>query len=625
MGIRLKFKLASIFLLFAVNVFAQQDTSTFLLLKVEKGMTLYSISKQFGVSSADILKLNPDLENLGLKIGQTIFIPKQKNTVQKKEIPNYHIVVKGENLFGIAKSYEISLVDLQKLNEKSLEKGLKEGMELRLNDKVFEKIESNIKEENKSINQINIPQFVISEQGTTLYSISKKYGIPADSLIKINEKFLSKGIQPKDTIYLISKESKKTITQISSENTNIKTDSIYLIIGKLLGSNKSEEKINTISEIETSKNIKTDINNSKVNIALLLPFKTKQYKDLINKYLLYGDSAVIRILSNELSDETKISFELLNGITLGLDSTTRNSNKFEIHIFDSQDDSVNINSLKNSTSFRKCNLVVGPIFGNTFNIISNAFPEKLYINPFSRLDNYNFEGKSIIKLTPYNKDLIEITSETIAQKYSSFHKLTIYNENIEELDFIDIVKKHLPENAKNHFAKQSSEALDQKLQQLSINDSLIIYLPTFRQMNVTSLVNKIRPYIKNNYIKLVGFEVWEHFDNLDIEQLNNLNFTYIATEYIDFEAEKTQQFIKNYISRFNNQPSKYAFWGHDISLIIENILLKNKNLNAIKEDGLIKNIHFKNLNNQLKSVENCGYYQITYKDYVRQVSKLVRN
>ena len=75
------------------GMYAQQDTSKvyewngmkFHFYKVEKGRTLYSISKMFQVSQEDILSMNPEITD-GLKAGNNIRIPDKKITTEP-EIP----------------------------------------------------------------------------------------------------------------------------------------------------------------------------------------------------------------------------------------------------------------------------------------------------------------------------------------------------------------------------------------------------------------------------------------------------------------------------------------------------------------------------------------------------------
>ncbi len=120
---------------------AQQDTTKvyewngmkFHYFKVEKGRTLYSISKMFQVGQDEILSMNPELTD-GLKTGISIRIPAKKKT-SEPEIPaksyQLHKVKQQETAFGIAKMYGISIDDLEKMNPE-IKQGLKTGMELKV-------------------------------------------------------------------------------------------------------------------------------------------------------------------------------------------------------------------------------------------------------------------------------------------------------------------------------------------------------------------------------------------------------------------------------------------------------------------------------------------------------------
>ncbi len=123
------------------GMYAQQDTSkvyewngmTFHYYKVEKGKTLYSISKTFQVSQDEILSMNPELTD-GLKAGISIRIPVNRIPTEP-EIPaksyQLHKVKQQETAFGIAKMYGISIADLEKMNPE-IKQGLKTGMELKV-------------------------------------------------------------------------------------------------------------------------------------------------------------------------------------------------------------------------------------------------------------------------------------------------------------------------------------------------------------------------------------------------------------------------------------------------------------------------------------------------------------
>ena len=129
---------------------------------VQRGDTLYGISKQYGVSVDELMKAN-NLSNTNISVGMTLTIP-------SNNILNYQ-VQKGDTLYSISKKYNISVSELMLLNN----------------------LTSNV----LSIGQIlNIPSgnsngssnFTYYEvvPGDTLYSIAKKYNTTVDSLVNLN-------------------------------------------------------------------------------------------------------------------------------------------------------------------------------------------------------------------------------------------------------------------------------------------------------------------------------------------------------------------------------------------------------------------------------------------------------
>mgnify|MGYP000972854297 FL=1 len=92
-----------------------------------KKETLYSISKQFGVSINEIIEANPYAQD-GIKKGDILQIP-----IDEKNIPKtsgnelYHLVQPKETIYGICKQYNISKEVLFRRNPRLQTEGLKYG------------------------------------------------------------------------------------------------------------------------------------------------------------------------------------------------------------------------------------------------------------------------------------------------------------------------------------------------------------------------------------------------------------------------------------------------------------------------------------------------------------------
>ena len=195
---------------------------------VKAGDTLYGISKQFGISIADIVAEN-NLSSITLRVGQVLKIPSIETTT-------LYIVKEGDTLYSISRKFNVSVDDIIRIN--NLNSNL-----IALGRELF----------------IPVPGdggYLLYEvvSGDTLYSISRKYDVDVQTIREINElnsNNLSIGsllkipidvnpgtgdystyiVKNGDTLYSISKMFNMSVSEIKSLN-NLNSDSLY--IGQVL-------------------------------------------------------------------------------------------------------------------------------------------------------------------------------------------------------------------------------------------------------------------------------------------------------------------------------------------------------------------------------------------------------
>lgn len=128
------------FSIFSILLFAET------IYKVQKGDTLYSISKKYQITVAELCSANNITDKDVIKEGQKLKIPKadianavalntddSKTTVQVQTVT--YVVVKGDTLYGIAKKYNMSIADLYALNNLDTNSVIKVGQKLKVKDK----------------------------------------------------------------------------------------------------------------------------------------------------------------------------------------------------------------------------------------------------------------------------------------------------------------------------------------------------------------------------------------------------------------------------------------------------------------------------------------------------------
>lgn len=121
--------LGVLMMLWSVAMLAQNQTNNHV---VGSGETLYSISRQYGVTVNDILNANPGLTE-NIIAGQTVKIPSASAEPELKKLApckTTHIVAKKETIYGISHQYGISQEELIAANPRLVNGKLKKGMEL---------------------------------------------------------------------------------------------------------------------------------------------------------------------------------------------------------------------------------------------------------------------------------------------------------------------------------------------------------------------------------------------------------------------------------------------------------------------------------------------------------------
>lgn len=183
---------------------------------VKKGDSLYSIARLYDVSVEDLKTLNKLVSNV-LAIGQVLRIP---DIVEKSDTSVYY-VKKGDSLYGIAKSYGVSVEDIKRLNSLS-SNSLSIGQELLI----------------PGLSSENTPSVKVYTvlKGDSLYKIANLYGISVDELKaanKLTSSVISIGqqlvipdsantktyvVKRGDTLYGIARDNNTTVDKIKSLN-----------------------------------------------------------------------------------------------------------------------------------------------------------------------------------------------------------------------------------------------------------------------------------------------------------------------------------------------------------------------------------------------------------------------
>ena len=180
---------------------------------VKRGDTLYGISNQYGVSVSELASLN-NIRGSNLQVGTVLKIPNNSGTNPNNMF--MYTVKSGDNLYSIAKKYNTSVDEIKKLNYLT-NNNLYIGQVLRIpemysNDIVLPNYINYTVKKGDNLYSIarnyNISVDTIkSDNGLSnnILSIGQNLKIRKDDSVEVLECYGSDYIEPSNTIYVVKK------------------------------------------------------------------------------------------------------------------------------------------------------------------------------------------------------------------------------------------------------------------------------------------------------------------------------------------------------------------------------------------------------------------------------------
>ena len=478
--------------------------------------TLYSIAKMYEVSVADLKEWNEAELKDGLKIGQEIIVsvkhaPINSGYVEVKEVKttstvSSHVVKMQETKFGIAKKYNITIQELERLNPQIVET-LEVGQILKIK-------ESNI-EEVVEIKETNSTDFYVVQPEETLYSLSKKINISQEELIKLNPE-----------IKFGFKEG--------------------MVLKVPVSGTTNKQKVNLFTTVKKDK---------KRNLVLLLPFN-------LNKM----ESDSLKTQKDYLKDNKflNLTLDFYSGAMMAIDSAKVLGLPIHIKILDieSSRNSSNVAQVIAKNDFSKVDAVIGPFMyshvENTAQLLSRY--KTPVISPLSKeigssLDNLYYSIPSQESLTDKMFDYFEAKSGNVIAVISG--KKSSTKEYL--------VKKYPNVKYPNYDEKGALNIESLKALLVKGQKNFVI-LETEKAALILHTTKALMKYKEEFDIQLVVLEL---YDTLDFEEIPMTNLTELNMLFPSYKKEIDTDagriFEKEFKKKNNVNPNAYATKGFDLT------------------------------------------------------------
>ena len=540
--------LSVIYCLFSNSYLAQTKSSEvrtingkkYYIHKVEKGQSLYAISKAYNMDVNSVLAANDDAID-GLNVGQELKIPFETLMIPSTNIDTnkyvYHLIQKGETVYAITKKYNIDDKTINTFNP-SINKGIKEGEYLIVGEKKKKVTQNLIR------NTLKDTLLYTVGSGETVYGLTVKFNILQSQILACNP-MAKDGIKQGQLLKIPQKKS----ANISSAN-------------QVTNSLSNEESITSFnSDTIVFKKPKK----SSYNIGLFLPFKLEDI-DAINIEELHRSKS-------SFPATQALAIDFFTGFKKAVDSLSEKDFDITLSLFDvGEKDSLKVEALCKTGDFKKLDVIFGPLYSNEFKLLAIRAKSLNIpiVSPLTQQNKILYKNYLASKITPSLYTLIEGLADYCSDSLTSSSNMMIVNTARKDLAYLDAFKNKFNENLIKK-GKSLKDSIREVKGIAGVKSAYIdgkknvVVVFTNNQVYLQDFITQLASFSDKKEIVLIGFNSLTSIDNLDQEYLNRLHFHFATASHLDYEKPETQLLVKYYQEIYSTDPSDYFFQAFDIA------------------------------------------------------------
>lgn len=489
-----------------------QENQSYFLHTIEKGQSLYSIASMYGVSQADIVKLNPGSDEK-IYVGRALRIPKTAVNSQKE---TFHTIEAGETLYRLTVKYNVSAKAICDANPGLSAENFRIGQVIRIpsstdtgtapaattgNAPVTDEapaIQGPVESRCRDMHKV--------KRKETVFSISREYGITEAELIAANPELKGENKIKKGSFLCIPYPSAPV--QESNRPQTAPTNS------ELFNENrKAGERISTIKA------------------AVILPF--------------LSDGAT--------RSEAAKMVEYYEGFLMAVDSLKRTGTSIDLYTYNSGPESSSLNSILGKGEMKDMDIIFGPLHQQHIKPLA-GFAQKNGIRlviPFTSKDNTVFRNPAVYQInTPQSYLYSEVYDHFVRQfPNANVIFLEASHGTKDKEEFIKGMKEEL-RNRSIPMKSLKEDANVESLKAVLMNDRENIFIPTSGS-NVTLI--KILPQLTllvredtDRRIHLFGYPEWQTYTKDHLEAFFELDTYFYSSFYTNNLLPAAISFTQNY-------------------------------------------------------------------------------
>ena len=540
--------IATLLLLFigAIAIAQNKTTKTH---TVAQGQTLFSISKIYGITVDDIISHNPGCSNK-LSIGQKLIIPADKTQANTPNDNNAdgtlrHTIKSKETLFQLGQLYGVTPDEICAANPGLSISNFQVGKTI-----IIPRPEAKNTPATQDIQQKqDLPEIATTHKvrwRETIEKICKKYEISEEDFLAVNPQLESRKLKRK-TIVNIPAKREHTNTPAEQEQEEQQAPSI-------------------VEEQEPPKNNKKD--DGTTEVAVILPF----------------------LLDRFAPNEQTLMVEFYQGFLMAVEQLKREGHSFVINTFDSGFKDKSLDSLINSGSLNKADLIIGAYYPKHNKELAR-FAETSntpLIIPFSNKETELFSNPQVFFVNTVQSHIMPDISRNFAATFPNANVVFVEDSiKSEKPEFIKAMTVTLDSDSIpysiipiekitiDHY--EEPDSLMSAIRNLAVDSRETIFIPTSSSRETFSrilpglvMASAIDTALMSNY-KLFGYPEWQVYAQQAREQLYEVDTYFYSTFFSHYSMPDAAQFHNEYIRWFNSDLQKIyprrGMLGYDIGYL----------------------------------------------------------
>lgn len=550
---------------------------------------------------------------------------KERPSTQVEKRYKTHTVNKGETVYSISKLYNVPIVDLYLINP-GIENGLKTGADI----KIPYDVNSNISQNSSTHNYNEVHEYYVKPK-ETLYSICKANGVSIESMVaanpELNEKPLYIGqrlviplgqvtaindavmakasdqqqqhiVQPKETLYGIARQYNTTPEAIIAINPSLQ-DGLKQGAIILIPAASSQQAAGLSSPVSTLQ----DVNG--LNIGIVLPFLNK------------SEAQTARFL------------EYYEGFLLALKDLKASGLSANVYVFDmgSETGTDKLRSLLDTYEMKSLDMIIGGVSPEQIAMMS-TFAQKngiKYVIPFPTKRTNVQDNNQIFQVNMPPNKLFSSVSAVFRNKIGSANVIFISGDNNDKKEFTSVLNNDLSNSGVRSKTIANNQNLATNLASAMdpTRNNVIIPISGSSQMlqSVLTALSTINGQNSGLNVSLFGYPEWQTYHQFS-NDLAKYDSYFYSPFYANEKDYKATRFVQDYKKWYNNKSlintyPRYGMLGYDTGLYFLSAY-KNYGKNfqnmiqSLKVPTLQTSFSFDKVNPNGGYVNN-GFYLIHYK------------